>query len=68
MTPKELLIAGAALTCTLYISLFPLVIARCVQELIQGWRVTARRGPASESVLPPSGQLQSGTPENPSRD
>ena len=68
MTASNLLTVGAALTCGLYISLFPLVIARCVQELIQGWRAKARQDPAAESVLPPSGQRQPRTAENPSRD
>ncbi len=42
MTAKNLLVIGAALACSLYISLFPLLVVTCIRELIQGWRVTAR--------------------------
>jgi len=42
MTAKNVLVIAAALTCSLYISLFPLLVVSCIRELIQGWRATAR--------------------------
>jgi|GEM_PF-2612746 len=43
MTLKDLLVCGAALTCSLYISLFPLLVVSCIRELLQGWRAAGAR-------------------------
>jgi len=53
MPAKELLSIGAAIVCSLYISLFPVLIVGCVRQLIQGWRLTGQTDPAATECPAP---------------